>query len=98
MEITQEHIDFAAGEEGKILQQSLMQAQLQVMNDRVVTLRAYAKALEELCEENGLDFSLPEQAAVQEGTVTEFKKPGDRKPRSATKKPAAKKTETAKKK
>lgn len=92
MEITQDHINFAAEEESKILSQTLQQAQIQVMNDRIVTLRAYAKALEELCEENDIDYALPEKAAVEEGgNVTELKKPADRKPRTATKKTAASK-------
>lgn len=73
MEITQETIDKAASEESNNLNNAMLQAQVQYMNDRIVVLSAYAKSLEKLCEENGIDYSVQQEEAKND-KVTPIKK------------------------
>lgn len=87
MEISKENIDAAAAEESQIFDQAMNQARFQIMNDRIVVLRAYARQLEALLDEHGIEYRDPEPEAP-----TPIKRPQDRRPakKAATKKAAPK--------
>jgi hypothetical protein len=76
MEITQETVDGAAATEQQIIRAELQVAQLKILNDRVVMLRAYATSLEKLLDEAGIDYTIEEKK--------EPRKPTDRRRSSKT--------------
>jgi hypothetical protein len=73
--LTQEGVNAAEFQENQLLQSAMADAQNQYMQQRIVVLSAEQKALHEevqrlrtLCEENDVDWKLPEPEQGQEET------------------------------